>query len=107
MRIKDALQNIHKSHKEDVLNRLYTPWGETLDRNHVWEEHPRPQMRRRQYRVLHGEWDYAIGLKKANEPFQSQGKIVVPFSPESLLSGVERQLKPDEYLWYQRYWQYA
>ena len=28
------------------------------------------------------------------------GKILVPFSPESILSGVKRQLQPDELLWY-------
>ena len=26
----------------------------------------------------------------------------MPFSPETSLSGVNRQLKPDEYLWYER-----
>ncbi len=30
------------------------------------------------------------------------GDILVPFSPEAVLSGVERQLKPEEYLWYKR-----
>jgi beta-galactosidase/beta-glucuronidase len=30
------------------------------------------------------------------------GPIVVPFSPEAPLSGVERQLRPDEWLWYRR-----
>lgn len=30
------------------------------------------------------------------------GKILVPFSPEAPLSGVERQLKPQEFLWYRR-----
>ena len=28
--------------------------------------------------------------------------ILVPFSPESSLSGVNRQLQPEEYLWYRR-----
>ena len=30
------------------------------------------------------------------------GDILVPFSPEAVLSGVNRQLKPEEYLWYKR-----
>ena len=102
MRIKDALANIHKEHAEDALHPLYTPWGEKLDPNHVWEEYPRPQMQRAQYQTLHGEWDYMIVSKEESTGFQSQGKIVVPFSPETLLSGVERQLQPNEYLWYQR-----
>ena len=113
MRLKDALANIHKEHTEDKLNTLYTTWGENLDREHIWQEYPRPQFRRAHYQMLNGEWEYAIVKKQGGatgdgEPeaqeklFQSQGKILVPFSPETLLSGVEKQLQPDEYLWYER-----
>lgn len=102
MRIKDALANIHKSHVDDTLIPLYTPWGEKLDKNNVWQEYPRPQMQREHYQMLHGEWDYAIVPKSEDYAFESQGKILVPFSPETLLSGVERQLQPNEYLWYQK-----
>ena len=102
MRIKDAIANIHKSHVEDTLHPLYTTWGENLDKDNIWQEYPRPQMQREHYQILHGEWDYAIVSKEDTDDFISQGKILVPFSPESLLSGVGRQLQPDEYLWYQR-----
>jgi len=100
MRIKDALANIHKEHSEDKLNPLYTVWGENLDKENIWQEYPRPQMQRKHYRMLHGEWNYAIVSKDGE--FKSDGKILVPFSPETLLSGVEKQLQPDEYLWYQK-----
>lgn len=102
MRIKDALANIHKEHADDTLIPLYTSWGETFDKSNVWQEYPRPQMRREHYQMLHGEWDYAIVPQSEGYTFESQGKIVVPFSPESLLSGVEKQLQPSEYLWYER-----
>lgn len=102
MRLKDALANIHKEHSEDLLIPLYTTWGENLDKNHVWKEYPRPQMQRTNYTMLNGEWDYSIVPAENKSDFESDGKILVPFSPESLLSGAERQLKPDEYLWYQR-----
>lgn len=102
MRIKDALANIHKEHVDDTLIPLYTPWGEKMDKNNVWQEYPRPQMQRKHYQMLHGEWDYAIVPQSEKYTFESQGKILVPFSPETLLSGVERQLQPNEYLWYQR-----
>lgn len=102
MRIKDALANIHKEHVDDTLIPLYTPWGENLDKTNVWQEYPRPQMQREHYQMLHGEWDYAIVSQSDEYTFESQGKILVPFSPETLLSGVERQLQPDEYLWYQK-----
>ena len=102
MRIKDALANIHKEHADDTLIQLTTTWGEKLDKENVWQEYPRPQMQRAHYQMLHGEWDYAIVLKDEEYTFESQGKILVPFSPEAYLSGVQRQLQPNEYLWYQR-----
>ena len=41
-------------------------------------------------------------LGGAGKPTQYDGEIVVPFSPESLLSGVGRQLLPGQTLWYRR-----
>lgn len=102
MRIKDALANIHKEHADDTLIQLTTIWGENLDKKNVRQEYPRPQMQREHYQMLHGEWDYAIVPINDGAPFESQGKILVPFSPEALLSGVQRQLQPNEYFWYQR-----
>lgn len=57
-------------------------------------EHPRPDRKREEILNLNGEWDFEIdnakvGLEKdfANRK-QLDGKIIVPFSPESRLSGV-------------------
>lgn len=102
MRLKDALANIHKEHADDTLIQLTTTWGEKLDKENVLQEYPRPQMQREHFYMLHGEWDYAIVPKSDDYRFESQGKILVPFSPEAYLSGVGRQLQPNEYLWYQR-----
>ena len=41
-------------------------------------------------------------LPTGKEPKTYQGEIVVPFSPETLLSGVGRRLEPGETLWYRR-----
>jgi len=82
-------------------NRLYTVWGEKLDVNNVLPEYPRPQFERDSYINLNGKWRYAI-LPTASEFSGYQGDIVVPFSPESILSGVERILQPDETLYYER-----
>ena len=102
MRIKDALANIHKEHADDTLIQLTTIWGENLDKDNIWQEYPRPQMQREHFQMLHGEWDYAIVPMSDDYGFESQGKILVPFSPEAYLSGVGRQLQPNEHLWYQR-----
>ena len=101
MDILNCARNINKSHETDVLARLTTVWGENLDPEHILDEYPRPQLKRDNYTILNGYWNYAI-TKSPALPGSYDGKILVPFSPESILSGVERQLKPDEYLWYER-----
>ncbi|MBE6759728.1 MAG: glycoside hydrolase family 2 [Ruminococcaceae bacterium] len=80
---------------------MKTKWGENLDKNNILPEYPRPQMVRDSYLNLNGEWSYAI-TKKDEKPAAFEGTILVPFSPESELSGVNRSLKPDEWLWYER-----
>ena len=80
---------------------MLTLWGEQLDRSHVLQEYPRPQMRREQYTILNGFWDYAI-TGSDRKPEKWDGQILVPFSPEAPLSGVERSLQPGQYLWYRR-----
>ena len=80
---------------------MLTPWGETLDRSAPLPEYPRPQMVRDSYLNLNGLWSYAI-TKTPQRPAQADGTILVPFSPESELSGVGHTLQPDEYLWYLR-----
>lgn len=63
----------------------------------VLPEYPRPQKKRDSYINLNGEWDYAFSK---NDGFLKDfdGKIIVPYSPESKLSKVNRQLKKDEFL---------
>ncbi len=83
------------------MKQLLTRWGKNIDPAHVREEYPRPQMRRSSYCCLNGLWNYCF-RETFDLPEKWDGQILVPFSPESLLSGVGRQLKPDEYLWYER-----
>ena len=84
-----------------MTEAMLTPWGEALDRELPLPEYPRPQLRRNSYLNLNGIWEYAI-TKTAEKPAAMQGEIVVPFSPETPLSGVGHILQPDEYLWYRR-----
>ena len=80
---------------------LMTPWGEHLDENCILTEYPRPQMRRDSYLNLNGRWEYAI-TDSDELPRRWDGTILVPFSPESALSGVGRSLQPGQTLWYRR-----
>ena len=80
---------------------MKTLWGEQLRADAVLQEYPRPQMRRGSYVNLNGYWDYAVTA--SDQPPQAwQGQILVPFSPEAELSGVNRSLLPGQYLWYRR-----
>lgn len=83
------------------MKQLKTRWTDALKREHVLEEYPRPSLRRKSYCNLNGPWEYAFTRSK-KMPEKFEGEILVPFSPEAPLSGVERQLKPGECLWYKR-----
>lgn len=84
------------------------PSGKTLKT--PWEpaapiplpEYPRPQMMRPNWVNLNGQWDYAILPKDSSAPKTFDGKILVPYAVESLLSGVQKPLLPSERLWYRR-----
>ena len=112
MNLKDAAANLNQAHPEDTLHPLFTPWGEMMmhsgSYDNILSEYPRPQMKRTDYHILNGLWEYAFvpadGSSSSEDPayFTAQGTIVVPFSPEALLSGVHRRLEPTEYLWYHR-----
>lgn len=81
-----------------ALKQLTTVWGEKITDKPL-QEYPRPQLVRDSYINLNGKWDYAI-TKSDEIPTKYDGKILVPFSPEAPLSGVNRVLKPSEYLYY-------
>jgi len=78
---------------------MKTAWGKTLDQSNVLPEYPRPQMERASYFNLNGKWRYAI-TESDTPPDHFDGDILVPFSPESELSGVGRSLSPSQTLWY-------
>jgi beta-galactosidase/beta-glucuronidase len=70
-------------------------------------EHPRPQFERDDWKNLNGEWTYTFDLGKSgiDRDFKNSkgfnNKIIVPFCPESELSGVGyKDFIPA--MWYQR-----
>ena len=62
-------------------------------------EYPRPQFKRDSYICLNGIWEYAI-RKDETIPDNFDGEILVPFSPETNKSGVNKVVMPDDYLFY-------
>lgn len=108
MKIKEMIGSIQLKKRFDRTRKrprqLMTKWGEELFNSEnpmPLTEYPRPQLVRGNYTILNGFWRYAF-TKSAEKPSQWDGEILVPFSPETALSRVERQLMPDEYLWYER-----
>lgn len=81
---------------------LMTPWGEKLTPHDVWTQYPRPQLVRERWQNLNGLWQYAVTPASATAAGPWAGEILVPFAIEAPLSGVGRDLAPDEALWYRR-----
>lgn len=73
---------------------LFTEQGEVLP-DLPWNEYPRPQLKRDSFFCLNGEWE-----------FYEQGKekqtVLVPFPPESILSGIGHRLGPSPEVCYRK-----
>lgn len=80
--------------------KIRTAWANKIDPSKVWQEYPRPQMVRANWKNLNGLWDYAITTKDQVKPSSYEGKILVPFAVESALSGVGKRVGKDSLLWY-------
>jgi len=68
-------------------------------------DYPRPQMMRDNWQSLDGIW-YCTFSEGRTIPDVIDTKIMVPFSPEARLSGVGRNLQPDENLFYKKTFKY-
>ena len=88
---------------------LPTPWTQqALTAQVPLPEYPRPQMKRKEWQNLNGQWDYMGGAQLADPRTTlvppafpaSAEKIRVPFAPESELSGIGRS--GEKFLWYRR-----
>ena len=81
-----------------------TAWGKEISPDKpVLPEYPRPQMVRAEWLNLNGMWDYAITSKAATEaPAKYDGRILVPFPIESVLSQVAKKVDAKDRLWYSR-----
>jgi beta-galactosidase/beta-glucuronidase len=81
---------------------LETDWSKSVDKNLPLPEYPRPQFVRKNWVNLNGVWDYAIRPVADSAVSGWQGKILVPFSVESALSGVGKTVGKNQRLVYRR-----
>lgn len=80
--------------------QLATRWAKEVDLKRPLPEYPRPNMVRDSYYNLNGEWEYCINDSKETDHYD--GTIIVPFSPETMLSGVKKIVMPENYLHYRK-----
>jgi len=81
-------------------DKITTQWSAKVDPANPLPEYPRPQMTRDLWKNLNGLWEYSINPSAEQMPVKFQGKILVPFAVESALSGVGKNVGPDNALWY-------
>ncbi len=82
------------------LAELTTARGENMPEV-PWDVHPRPQLRRDAFCILNGRWEFATG-EGPQAPSVFPQSILVPFCPESRLSGVQAHAPEGHSLFYRR-----
>lgn len=65
-----------------------------------YQEHPRPQFKRENYLSLNGWWDFSVQSKKGDTKVNT--KILVPFCPESRISGVFKNIDKGDVMLYSK-----
>ena len=91
-RIRMAVNDLFKKKEASRTVELDTPWSGQPDI--PWNEYPRPQFRRDSFFCLNGPWRFAVNGTEA-------GEILVPYPPESKLSG-GFELRPGDQMTYER-----
>ena len=83
-------------------DKIKTRWASEVAPENALPEYPRPQMVRPVWKNLNGLWQYAITPKGEKAPSKYEGDILVPFCIESSLSGVQKEVGPENALWYEK-----
>ncbi|MBR5285810.1 MAG: glycoside hydrolase family 2 [Clostridia bacterium] len=79
---------------------LYTEYEAELKNVDIpFSEYPRPQLKRDSYLCLNGYWDFSV---RNNGNVTYDGQIIVPFVPESRISGVKIDINDGDLIWYER-----
>lgn len=82
--------------------RLKTEWSEDVNPDLPHQDYPRPNMEREEWRSLNGRWYFEITSKDAPIPTRFKQEIIVPFPVESALSRIQRDVSPEDKIWYKR-----
>lgn len=96
------LANIAMAQYAPAGDKIKTRWAAKVAPENALPEYPRPMMVRPEWKNLNGLWQYAITTKGEKAPKRYTGDILVPFCIESSLSGVQKEVGPDNALWYQK-----
>ncbi len=83
-----------------MVQKLYTHQGRNVDEI-PWQEYPRPQMVRENWTNLNGKWEFTVS-QSTSLPDTYDKTILVPFCPESLLSGIGTHFPEGSSLFYRR-----
>ncbi|BEL07353.1 glycoside hydrolase family 2 [Actinoplanes sichuanensis] len=97
----ETVPQVIRSAANTSTHRLTTPWGDRVDKRNPLPEYPRPQLIRKDWLNLNGQWEFA-DAEAGEQPVFGQRlaeKITVPFPVESQLSGIERRA---DHMFYRR-----
>jgi len=81
------------------LCELETPFEDKENTTMTWDEYPRPQLRRDSYLSLCGEWELSASCEKGETAL---GTIIVPYPPESRISGIKKAPRDNEFFVYRK-----
>ncbi len=84
----------------DKFTVLTTEYAKDMDIHSPWNFYPRPSLVRNSFLSLNGLWDFDI--KSEGEAASYGERILVPFPPESSLSGICRSIPEGHILHYRR-----
>ena len=91
-KLRMAVHDLFQKKETSRVQSLDTPWSRQPDI--PWNEYPRPQLRRDSFFCLNGPWRFAVNG-------EDRGSILVPYPPESKLSGASAP-EPGDQLTYER-----
>ena len=84
-----------------AIYKLTTKYQRDLEKDSApFADYPRPSMVRDSYTSLNGKWEFGVSKDKDAPVYDSE--ILLPYPPESALSGLEISVAKDDYMHYRR-----